>query len=123
MKYLLALTIMFFGLPSWSAGYINNEDRWSKLASPVKYGYASGAFDEIVTLSLHLKDDAEYDAQGYAEDCYKLHLSRCMSARNMTAKKLSELITITYKQHPEKSELSPNIILRFAIVEMCGEPE
>jgi len=123
MKYILPLVIMFFGLPSWSAGYINNEDRWSKLASPVKYGYASGAFDEIVTLWATLNEGEEYDDKTYAEDGYKLHLSTCMQDRKMTAKNLSELITITYKKYPEKSELSPNIILRLAIVEMCGEPE
>ena len=110
-RFITALTLSaVLASPAWTA-YIYNKQTWDDLGLATQYGYAMGAYDEMITL---FSDD------NASSTTNKQRTEQCIYDAKLTSADLVDLINTAYSNDISIWKFSPNIVLRQALYKYCN---
>ena len=108
---LIAAILATVAQPAVATGFVNGRSQWQALTAEARIGYVQALND---SLNYVFADDS------LAQALAKRGRTNCLVAQNMTALKLSELISIAYR-NDRVAALPPSAVYLMQMSAICGE--
>lgn len=105
-----ALAALLLLCENATSDFINNFGQWQKTSPEAKYGYAMGAYDQLVRLHMEATLDA-----------IALGIGECGAQNGLNAGMLVSLIEKYYSKTPKNWKYAPFFALEIELEDLCKE--